>query len=481
MLDLCVSRKNKVTLSDYEYEMDVHNRFLMSQFTPQDVEVLEEILYGSIQIPLVKLRKNLDLTDQELRKTLDKLAKSGLFKIENDSIIVDKEMRKYYDHQILKFDEDFKPNMNYVQGILKKVPIHILPIWYSVPRSSNNIFSSMIERYFITPQVYERYLLDLNLTEPIMAGIIEDLFASENLELNSKEVQKKYEMTRDVFEEYMLHLEFNFVCFLNYVRVGDEYVEMITPSSEWRDLLLYKRRHVPKSIAPANQIEKKSTEDFQFLKDMIYLLEEIVHSPIALKPSATDQDFLFDAEVIKQLVQGSKNATINDSNLMSWQLYYSRLASRLVRLGLAIRHEDMLCPHHQAPHWLNIEIEDKALYLYRHPNNRTLKMGFDEKLDTEKNVKEVEKSLERIECDGWFLLSEFLKGSICCIGNNEPVALTKDGPDWCYKLPEYNEEELEFMRYVIMQRLYEVGMVNVGYYKGEECFTLLPFGKDTLC
>ncbi len=481
MLDLCVSRKNKINLSDYNHLMDVSNRKLMTAFTPQDVEVLEEILYGSIRIPLVKLKKNLDLSSDELIKILKKLEETKLFALDSDSIVVDKEMRKYYDYQIMKFDEDFKPNMNYIQGILKKLPIHILPIWYAVPRSSNNIFASMIERYFKTPYIYERYLMDLNLIEPTMAGIISELFESNSLELDALTVQKKHELNREQFEEFMLHLEFNFVCCTKYVQEEDGYREVIVPYQEWADFLRFRQDHCPKAATADKGVKKKSEKSFHFISDMTYLLEEIVHQPISLKSSATEKDFLFDDELVKQLIVGSGSALTSESDLMSWQLYFSRIASRLVRLGLAMRHEEMLCPHHNAPQWLNMVKEDKALYLYRHPNNRTLGMGFNEELDTEKNVKEVEKSLDRIKSEGWFLLDEFLKGMTCAIGVNGTVALVKEGPDWSYRLPQYQDEELQFMRYVIMQRLYEVGMVSVGVFKGKDCFKLLSFGSETLC
>ncbi|MCH9631768.1 MAG: hypothetical protein S4CHLAM6_00850 [Chlamydiae bacterium] len=481
MLDLCVSRKNKINLSDYDHQTDIRNRMLMKAFTPQDVEVLEEILYGSIRIPLVKLKKNLDLTDDELVGILKKLEETKLLTLESDSIVVDKEMRKYYDFQIMKYDEDFKPNMNYIQGILKKLPIHILPIWYAVPRSSNNIFASLIERYFKTPYLYERYLLDLNLAEPKLAGIIAELFDAKSLSLNVESIQEKYELTREQFEELMLHLEFNFVCCTKYVQEGDNYVEMIIPFQEWADFLAFRQNNKPKRVALDSEVKKHSEKKFHFVQDMTYLLEEIVHQPLSLKPSATADDFLFDIETVKQLVVGSGAALTNDEELSSWQLYYSRIASRLVRLGLAIRHEEMLCPHHSAPHWLNMEIEDKALYLYRHPNNRTLCTGFAENLNTEKNVKDVEKSLERIENEDWYCLDDFLKGVTCAIGENSEVTLTKEGPNWNYKLPEYQDDELQFMRYVIMQRLYEVGMVNVGTFKGKDCFKLSTFGSETLC
>lgn len=480
MLDLCVSRKNKINLADYDYQTDIDNRLLMSTFTVQDVEVLEEILYGSIQIPLVKLKKHLDLTDGELLDVLQKLGRTGLFELEKDSILVNKEMRKYYDHQILKFDDDFKPNMNYIQGLFRKVPIHLLPTWYSIPRSSNNIFDSLIERYFQTPQIYERYLLDLNLNEPIMAGVISELFNQPTLELPAQVIKEKYQLDDVAFEEYMLHLEFNFVCCLSYRKDGGYWKEVITPFHEWKQYLKFKQENAPKALSSSITVQSCSKRRFHFIQDMTYLLEEIIHQPLGLLPSATDHDFLFTEETVKQLKVACPGKEDAQSHL-SWQLYFSRLASRLVRIGLAIRHEDTLCPHHQAPHWLNMEIEDRALYLYRHPENRTLKMGFSEALDTEKNVREVERGLERIQTTGWICIQDFLEGMLCPIGDNDSVSLVKEGPNWKYKIPTYNEEEMQFMRYVILQRLYEVGMVDVGTYEGKDCFRLLDFGKDTLC
>jgi hypothetical protein len=478
MLDLCVSRKNKINLADYDYETDVENRLFMSTFTVQDVEVLEEILYGSIKIPFVKLKKHLDLEEGELLTILRNLGRTNLFEIEEDGIVINKEMRKYYDHQILKFDNDFKPNMNYIQGILRKVPIHCLPTWYSIPRSSNNIFDSMIERYFITPQVYERYLLDLNLTEPVLAGIVSELFSSPNLQLSVDQIKEKYQLDQKAFEEYILHLEFNFVACLSYVRNGEEWRGVVTPFYEWSEYLKFKKENTPKGIDIPVPI--KDRPSFPFIKGMTYLLEEIIHQPLRLQPSATTQDFLFPQEVILQLKIGCQGQS-QEADILSWQLYFSRLASRLVRIGLAIRHEEMLCPHHHAPHWLNMEVEDKALYLYRHPENRILKMGFNEELDIEKNVREVERGLERIETQKWIWIDEFLEGMICPVRENDTVALVKEGPNWIYKLPEYTEEELQFMRYVILQRLYEVGMVDVASYENRDCFRLLSFGKDTLC
>ena len=41
--------------------------------------------------------------------------------------------------------------MEFIQLLLRKVPIDILPTWYPIPRTSNSIFDSLIEKYMKTP------------------------------------------------------------------------------------------------------------------------------------------------------------------------------------------------------------------------------------------------------------------------------------------------------------------------------------------
>ena len=175
MAELSSLRKNKISLEDYDFKHDIENRLLMSQFSSHDLEVLEEILYSSIKIPVRKISKSVDLDEDELFPILEKLSKTGLFTFEGDSIVVDKEMRKYFEAQILKFDPDFKPGMEFLQSILRKVPIHVLPIWYSIPRTSNNIFESLVEKYLLTPQIFQRYLMELSFPDPILAGIVHEV------------------------------------------------------------------------------------------------------------------------------------------------------------------------------------------------------------------------------------------------------------------------------------------------------------------
>ena len=164
------TKKNRVNLADYDYQRDIENRVLISQLNFQELEILEEILNSSIKFPISSLKETLNLTNTELKQTLEKLGTTGLFSIKNDEVTINKEMRKYYEFQLLKFDNNYRPDMESLQGLLKKVPIQVLPIWYMVPRTSDSIFNSLVDKYFKTPHIYQQYLDELIFDDPILTG-----------------------------------------------------------------------------------------------------------------------------------------------------------------------------------------------------------------------------------------------------------------------------------------------------------------------
>ena len=178
-----VIKKNKVLLSDYDYKRDIESRLLLSRFTETEYAVLEEILYSSIRAPLSKIAKNIDLSEAETADILQKFVKTGLIAFEDDfMVVVDKEMRKYFEVEAEKFEESFRPGMEFLQHLLKKVSIHILPQWYAIPRTSDNIFESIVEKYLQTPQIFQRHLLDLNFENPILPAIAQDVLKSPHFE-----------------------------------------------------------------------------------------------------------------------------------------------------------------------------------------------------------------------------------------------------------------------------------------------------------
>jgi predicted transcriptional regulator len=240
----------------------------MSQFTPLDLEILEEILYSSLTISLKNLAASLDQREEKVEETLKKLESADLLTLKGDLISVDKEMRKYYEFQILKFEEGFQPGLEFFFALLRTVPIQLLPNWYSIPRTSNNIFDSLIEKYFLTPQLFQRYLIDLTVPDPIYHKIIEDLFREPALELSAPFLIHKYKLSRAAFDEILLYLEFSFVCCLCYKKVGSQFEEVVTPFCEWKNYLLFLKTTAPKPILEEERIVKNSPAKAQTLSEV---------------------------------------------------------------------------------------------------------------------------------------------------------------------------------------------------------------------
>ena len=410
------AKRQKITLSDYDHQSDIAQRLLMSSFSTFDAEVLEEILMSSLTCHLTPLAEELGHDINQVRESVDKLSQTGLLKRTGDVISVNKEMRKYYEFQSLKFDDDFVADQDFLSGLLKKVPIHVLPNWYALPRAATNIVESIRERYLKTPRIYQRYLLELNLEDPILKRMIDDVFNAPDFKVRSKVLRERYDLSREKFEEYMLLLEFSFVCVLSYNRIDDQWKEVVTPFHEWRQFLTFLRDSTPKPV------ETSGTEDFAFAKE--------IHALIHEEKTPTDPQVMEKAEMI----------------------------------GLLQNREE----------WEGLSIKEIAIAILRHPSNRT--SNVDPSLDTERNLREVEKSLSRIADCGYVLFEDYFKGLIAPIGSATEPTLEKKGRRWQYSIPSYTEEEKQFIHGAIFERLYEAGIVNIN--KEKSCFSVTPFGRS---
>ena len=69
-------RKNRVNLEDYDYKKDIQNRLLMTQFSEDDFEILEEIIYNPTKFPIDRLVKQLGKSLKEVLNALERLAKN---------------------------------------------------------------------------------------------------------------------------------------------------------------------------------------------------------------------------------------------------------------------------------------------------------------------------------------------------------------------------------------------------------------------
>lgn len=455
-MELTHAKKNKICLSDYDYELDIRNRILMSEFSKTDLLVLEEILYSTLAFPVERLARDLEMEEKALVPILKKLSKTGLFELSGTQVTVDKDMRKYFEFQILKFEDDFIPDLEFLHGMLKKVPIHVLPIWYSIPRSSDNIFQSLIDKYFLTPQAFQRYLMELNLGDPVLSEIVKEVFQAPNYKVCSKEIIKKHGLSKETFEEYMLLLEFNFLCCLAYDRNGDTWDEVVTPFREWREYLLFLQNSSPAPVSGKAKLVRKRPSDFAFVNDISSLLKRALSSPIP----------------VDQL-----SSTLDGFDASETTGYLKQLLAKMKLLKLADVANQTLYPLEAAQNFLDMRTENQALFIYRHPLNRILSPGLNDDICTERNLREAEKSISRIASSGWVFFDEFMKGALIPLSENTKVILKKQGRSWKYTLPDYSDDEIHFIESVIFEWLFEAGIVAVGTQDDKPCFSVTPFGQ----
>jgi hypothetical protein len=473
LLEVASNRKNKISLTDYNYQKDIENRLLMAHFSDTDLEVLEEILYSSIQIPIAKLSKNLQKEEQEILPSLEKLSKTGLFVFADGSIVVDKDMRKYFECQLEKFDEDFQPGMEFLQNLLKKVPIHVLPIWYAIPRTSNNIFDSLVEKYLLTPQIFQRYIMELNFGEPILKNIIQDVFSSENLELSSAELIRKYNISRELFEEYLLHLEFSFVCCLGYRKSEDGWEEKVTPFQEWKDYLKFLNDSEAPSIENTDKIQLKRPSEYSFVQDLAIILEQAKKQPITLK--STEDGFLLPEEGFLSKLLSLFPSLNKDPDF--YRPYIHHLIQKLELVRLCSISQGKLSTSDMTEEWLSMRLDNQSLYLYRHPKNRILNPEVPMDLCTEKAMREAEKSIVRVLHKNWVFLDDFLQGVYVPLHESHAIQLTRQGKNWKYKLPVYSEAEVNLLRFIILEWLFEAGIVQIGSFHNKDCFRVTTLGQ----
>ncbi|MBS0626427.1 MAG: hypothetical protein JSS32_10285 [Verrucomicrobia bacterium] len=473
MLELSPARKNKVNLADYNSSQDIENRIMMSDFTAFEHSVLEEILFSPLKVSLKKLSRAVDCADEEIEPILKKLTAAGLVALEGDSILVDKEMRKYFEFQITRFDSDFKPDMEFLQGLLKKVPIHILPTWYSIPRTSNNIFESIVEKYLLTPQAFNRYLGELNLGDPRIVGIIHDVYASPLFKVSSSDLISKYNLNRRDFEEIMVLLEFNFACCLSYEKEDDHWLEFATPFYEWRQYLLFLQETEAHPIEQPELVFRKRDNDFSFVEDMGAILSLAQKKPISV--GQWQKSNPLPTALARELAHQLHLAP--DEEWPQVQGYLAQVIEKLCLVKLADCIDGRLYALEAANDWLDQSLQNRALFLYRHPLNQTLSCQLPASLATERHLREAEKAIKRVLHGKWVYFDEFIKGVLVSLDEDSVVMLKRTGKTWRYTIPTYDEDKKALIRATFLEWLFETGMVAPGTVDGRDCFCATPFGR----
>ncbi len=442
-----IIKKNRVLLADYPYVQDIENRLLMADLSVFEVDVIKEILLSSVRIEVDHLLDNLNTTRKKLDPALEKLNKMNLLTVNKDIIDVNKEMRKYYEFQIEKFDDDFHADFEFLRSLLNKVPIHVLPQWYPISKTSNDIFSSIVEKFFQTPKIYQRYLDDLTFDEPILRQIMDDLYQSPDLKLWCHSLLEKYSLSRIELEEYLLILEFNFVCCLSYNQNAGKWEEVITPFYEWKKYLQFQNETTPVQIKDVEKIVQTHSEEFGFVEDMTRALL-----------AAQDVENLQMTMVGKYIPHEKEPRYIQD------------LIDMLVTMGLASVDKNRLLPTDASDEWIKKPLKEQAMYLYRFSGSHI----------QDKDVRSTEKSLKQVMKSGWIYFDDFMKGFTSPIGDAQPVFLQCTGKRWRYILPKYTDRDIEVVRNTIFNRLFQCGMVKTGKHNDKLCFSLTPFGISSL-
>lgn len=445
MIELTAVRKHKVTLTDYDYKRDIENRLLLSNMTTQEHAVLEEILFSPIRTTVRKMAKNIDIEEDRVLIILQKLSKTGLVSFEEEAVVVDKEKRKYFETELEKFEEGFAPGMEFLQHLLKKVPIHVLPHWYAIPRTSNNIFDSLIEKYLFTPIVYQRYLADLNFPDPTLNAIAQDILKAPNFEVPARTIQKKYSLTPEKFHEALLTLEFHFVCTLTYKKEDDCWHETVSLFHEWKEHLTFLKETALKT--ETKQVTRLRPTDFAFVDDITMVLLHAKKHPFFLTESGK---------------------AIKFSTPLPNEAYLKKLLLKIERFRLAEAQEGKFSLTEAGIEWLELRSENRALYLYRHPEQN------------EKIVREIEKSVHRILNSGWVRLSDFLKGVFVSTVEGQYLCLKKSGKCWKYDRPAYTPEDLQLIEWVVLEHLFETGVIALGSLQNETYISVTPFGQSLL-
>lgn len=447
-------RKAKVSLSDYPFRRDVEVRLFMAKLSVTEIEVLREIIHHSLKISIEQLAEDLDLPLDFLLPILDKLSGVKLFKRQNLTLIVDKEMRKYFEGKIEKFDDHFRPDIDFLQNVLNKVPIHVLPLWYAIPRSSDNIFESIIEKYFLTPPIYRQYLSELQFDNPILKSIIHEVFQPPHFTVKADDLMAKFDLTHEQLEEHLLLLEYHFVCCLSYKRIKGYWHEIVTPFAEWHELLLFEYQTNPKPI-PLKSIKKNQPVEFAFIKDLATLLEACKTKKILPKN-------------IKNLHASTKDQQ-------------QAVVNKLIQLEYATSNAThQLSATAKGKEWLSKPLFEQVSALANDPLNTASESQHFSSLWNVRNLRLIEKSLKRLTPHEWIHMDCFLQGMTVPIGDKEPITLKNKGKKWRYALPVYSDHEKLFIQTVITERLAELGMIDTGTYQGKLCFCLTPFGNHVI-
>jgi hypothetical protein len=468
MQDLLTNTPCKVVLEDFDFKRDLHLRLVLEKLSIIEMAVLEEILYSPLKVCVEELCNNTDVSSSDIAEILEALSPLNLFVLEDKFLLVNKEMRKYFEILIEKFTESFKPNLDYFKELLKLVPIHCLVSWFHTPRTSNNIFESILEKHFKTPKTYSRYLKDTLADDTLLGNLVSFVTDSPEGIKDASEILEHFSLTEEELEGKILFLEYHFILASTYTPHKGGFKKRLSEFTEWSDHKTASPGDAIKSChIREEEVQSLATEEFSFIKDMSLMLETCARK--SLKIAYNQKEELF---FLEEALEGDLGFTKNEP------YYLARVINKNLLLGLIVIHNDVLRQTAPAVKWLATPLKQRTLITFKHPHNSlSHKCDFSFRRH-DRNIIEVQKALSRIENGSWILFDAFMEDHLYRTNSLKQPELVKSGRIWKYSSPDYDLEEIAFIKVVILDWLFESGMIIPGTYKGKDCFKVTSLGHE---
>ncbi len=430
-------QKIKIQFENYPSQIDAEACRLLCSLSEIEVTVVKEILHQSIKIELCHLQEELALSEETLLSILEKLSKIKLFKLEKNALVVDKDKRKRLDIWLEKFQEEFKPNLAFLQQLLTRVPVHAIASWYAIPRTTDHVFEAIFERYFETPKLFRQYVAEIEEQNAFFRLIIQEVFRPPHFKATVESLKEKLDLSEAQLSELLLVLEYHFICCLSYKTINGQRVAMVTPFQEWQEVLEFEfqTRITP---LPAQEVFADTCCPLAVVEEIRSVVrkeieEESVHRPLLEK--------LYWLGWIKQEESGS------------WSTSES------------------------GREWLAMPLHDQITTLATHPLYRLDKDEEIAPLWNLRNLRLVEKSLRRLPRKEWVDFELFLRGITMPLCDHAPTALKYKGKQSRYFFPVYSKSEKLFITRVILERFVELGIIKAGTYHGKKCILLTALGS----
>jgi len=468
---LASGKKIKVTIEDYDHERDIDCRQFLANLSPFETTVLTEIVNNSLEFHLSELCELLDTPLENLSKTIHSLQKIPLFTLKDGKVQVCKEERKYFELQLKRFERPNKNGVDYLHSLLHRIPIHILPSWYMISKSSNDIIESIIEKFLLCPKNYERHLEDLPIEDTQILNIIQDVYKADDFKVSYKDLIKKYSLSTEELQRIALELEYNLVCCTCFEERRGKWEQFMTPFYEWHQYLRHLRDTECPSIEDINKIDCFHQHDFGFVGDISKCVRIINKNGLAIKKIGK-----------KQLLTDKDAAALIslDNQCPHFTSYQSRVIDKILTLKLGTIKNEKLISSSNTDEWLSQSVQEQAMALYFHTIHSYRGHSEQDNTFSDRDIREVEKSLKRVAQKEWVLFEDYVKGITTCIGSAEPIKLSRKGRSWEYSIPQYTDKDIAFVKETIFGHLFDCGMVAIGTYEGKPCFKLTPFGRLSL-